>query len=430
MNAIRSILPAVAVLLAPAGSPAAAQAPADDSYGAPLGMIAYYTAASEKDGQISCPSGWTAYQAALGYMILATTDSSQFGVTRGTALSGDLAQPMHSHPMTVKYTIDGHKSWGGSGSSQPYAQSGSYSPTGTSGAGPTGYGFVQYVICQATASIQHDTMPANAVAYFDKAATSGACPSGWGLLNSASGYFIMAGSQNMQIGTPIAGASQNQNGTSNTWWNVNYAFPTHQHASYLTQTYTPPMKNMTKAAMGGGLKAMDNAIEFYATLGSNTGEVVPAIALMTCQKSTGAAAATAGGAAPATPGGAANDFTGIPDSISFYFSSTKGCPPGSATELGAAGSFILGIPNGSNPSLGGYTQGGHVGTPLDDPGSSVPWHVNPVSLPIELGSLTSGHGGGSKTHYAEGGAYTVTGISGPAQIQIPLYPLLLCSKGR
>lgn len=399
---------ALAGILAQGGAfQAAAQTPGSGNSGAPYGMVTYYTATTGQNGLIACPSGWTAYQPALGYMILATTDPTQYGQTQGTAMSGDKAQPAHVHPVTLTAQIDSHESYGGGGSHKPYAQSGSFKTTGVSNTGTTGYGFIQFVICEATTQGVTDTMPLGTVAYFDAGATNSTCPANWGPLNAASGYFVMAGDQGMTIGTPSAGAPQS--GNSN--WNVNTPFPTHTHPSGLVQTLQPPPMGMDEAAMGGSDKAMDNPIQFNATLGANPDPVVPAIAMMICQKSTG----------PNTP-------TGFPPLMSFYYSSTTGCPPNSGPAIGAGGNFVLGIPEGGNPSLPGqYTQGAVIGTPLSgQTGLPGPAHVNPISMTVDIGDNTTKHYG-SATTYAQGGSYTISGYSAPANIQLPYIPLLLCT---
>ncbi|WP_343716645.1 hypothetical protein [Inquilinus sp.] len=404
---------AVAVAAAPLGAGTAmAQAQSNSSNGAPEGMIAYYTASANAGGTVSCPSGWTAYQAAAGYMILATTDSSQFGKTQGKALSGDLAQPMHSHPGSASGHLDGHQSYGGKGKSGPYAQSGNNGPYAlTSGSSPTGYGFIQFVICVATASGVTDTMPTGAIAYFDSTATGGSCPPNWGLLNSDSGYFLIPSPTNGGIGAQSPGDPQPANNGS-TNWNVNEPFPPHTHPSAVFTTFTPPALGMGQPAAGGSDKAMDNPIQWDAELSNNSDPVVPAIALMVCQKQTG----TAQGA-------------GIPSWITFYYSSTTGCPTNTGIVNGASGYFPIGIQEGGNPLDGQMTQGGTVGTYIDLPDPSATSHAHSHSIPsmtVNLGGNTTSYPG-HQTTYAAGGQYQINGgAASDVTIHLPYIPLLLC----
>jgi hypothetical protein len=340
-------------------------------------------------------------------MVLATTDSKQFEQTQGTALSGDLSQPTHTHPFTITASLDEHASSSGSGSHSPLAQSGSHSATGLSDAGTTGYGFIQYVMCESTNQSATDQMPIGSIAYFDTNVTNGGCPSNWGPLNSASGYFIMVGNTSWNIGTPSPGAAQQGNPN----WNVTVPFPTHGHSSNSPMyTFTPPV--MALGGTSGGvshLKSMDNPIDVNATLGQNTEPVVPAIALLVCQKTSGA-----------------SNADGVPTNIAFYYSSTTGCPTGSGPAAGAGGNFPLGIPAGGNPSLGNYyTQGAVLGTPWS-PSNPNPAHSHTLSGTLDLGDLTSPYGG-STTHYATGGSYPVSGSSGSTSIQLPFVQYLLCS---
>jgi hypothetical protein len=401
------ILMLLAVLVQGCAVKPAGQDASSSSNGAPYGMIAYYTATSGQNGIISCPSGWSAFQPALGYMVLATTDPNQFEQTQGTALSGDLSQPTHTHPYSMTANVDYHSSVGGSGKSPPLAQSGTHSLTGVSDAGTTGYGFIQYVMCESINQQATDQMPIGSIAYFDTNVTNGGCPSNWGPLNSANGYFIMAGNPNWNIGTPSPGAAQQGNPN----WNVTVPFPTHGHSSNTPlYTFTPPVVALSSAAMGQHLKSMDNEIDVYATLDSNTEPVVPAIALLVCQKTSGA-----------------SNANGVPTNIAFYFSSTTGCPTGSGPAAGAGGTFPLGIPAGGNPSLGNYeTQGAVLGTPWS-PSTPNPGHTHGVTANLDLGDLSSPYYPGSSTHYAQGGTYTVTGQSGSTSIQLPFVQYLLCS---
>lgn len=413
MRTLRLIsgLLAVAVAAAPLGArPAMAQAPSSSNNGAPEGMIAYYTATANGGGTVSCPGGWTAYQTATGYMILATTDSNQVGKTQGQALSGDLAQPLHSHPGSASAHLDGHESWGGSGRSGPYAHSGNNGPYGfTSGAGTTGYGFMQLVLCEATTPGLTDTMPQGAIAYFDATVTSGNCPTNWGPATPNSGYFLMPSPTNGGIGNPSPGDPQN----GSTKWDVTQTFPTHTHPSAVFATIQPPPMGMNKPATGGSDKAMDNPVPFSAELSANTDPVVPAIALLTCQKQTG----TATGA-------------GIASWITYYYSSTTGCPTGSGIVGGASGYFPIGIPEGGNPLNGQYTQEGTIGNPLNliNISSTPHTHNHPIPYITPNLGLNTTEYYGTTTTYAQGGSnWTISGTSSTVAINLPYMPLLLCT---
>lgn len=375
----------------------------------PAGLVAYYTQAGTPS-TLTCPTGWSQYQPGQGRVILGTTVPGEVGTTNnGTVPTQDGEAPPHAHPFSASWNLNTSKSKGGSGSNQPFAASGSQSQNNgsmTQGGGP-GYGFIQFLVCESPTPSTGDNTPVGTVAYF----TTQSCPANWQPQPSLNGVFPMPVAPNGPV-------SQTFNYTSPGWHitsSTANSFPTHTHSpttnSAQMPVFTMQVQTVNRNGIDSGAKASTASVQISVTAQANTTDVLPAVALLACQKTEGSGSGA-----------------GIPIGMGLFYSSPNTCPVnGWNPAVGAPGNLILGI-SGSN-QLGSqqFTQGLPIGASVT-PGTN-PGHTHPVSVTANLGGNTSNHGSGD-TQFAKGGNNTSSvGQTGDTAIAIPYVALLLCQVG-
>jgi len=380
---------------------AGAQSSSTPTSAVPAGMVAYYTQPTT-GANLQCPTGWNQYQPGQYRLIMATTNPSEFLVTNnGTPISQDQQSPQHSHPFAASWDIDDHASKPGSGSTKPFASAGSNNTTGTSNTGNTGYGFIQYLVCESPSTSNSDQVPYGALAFFDTTVTNpttnGGCPTNWSPVPQLDGFFLMPVAPNAQIGNTYNGPG----------WNIN-SFPTHQHPIATIGSFPLTVLGLDRGEGTSYVKTMANPVPVSVALGSNTTAVLPAIAMAICAK---------------TGSGTGN---GLPAGISLFYSQTSSCPGSNwGLAIGAPGRLIIGIGGNATTGVGSFTQGGTTGNSITTLGAN-PAHTHQVTVTADVGENTSSHDQGSETNYGKGGSYSVTGTSGSATIAIPYATFLLC----
>jgi hypothetical protein len=138
-------------------------------------MVAFFPIESEV-----CPTGWSEYKPAKGYLIRGTDNTSLIGAQKGDAIH-DAQAPLHQHKLddTLPLRRIGNNIFGG-----PHQRittievSVNGSTSHSDGAMP----YVQYLTCQEDKPAVHEPslsifLPKNTVQWF----TGGACPTGWAL---------------------------------------------------------------------------------------------------------------------------------------------------------------------------------------------------------------------------------------------------------
>jgi len=359
----------------------------------PPGMVAYYTAPGNP-ATLDCPSGWGQYSNGQGRLILGTIDGTEANTTNdGYQVTADGQAPVHDHPFTATWTLQKQTSVGGSGSYSGFASSGNKSGAGTAGAGGIGYGYIQYLVCesQATGSTG-DEVPANTIGYF----TSSTCPANWEPQPTLAGYFPMPAAPNGPVGQLFNGPG----------WNIS-SFPTHTHSNATVATFWVQTLGVQYNGVASGAKATHDSVPISAQLQANGEAVLPAVALLVCQKQ------------------AVGSGNGIPAGLSLFYSVAYACPEtGWGPAVGSPGFLVLGIPGSNGSGSGEFTQGLAIGTPITQ-GGALPSHTHPISITADLGNNTTAEQSGSD-YYGKGGNYTAYGTTSAATVAVPYVALLMC----
>ncbi|MGO4726952.1 MULTISPECIES: hypothetical protein [unclassified Inquilinus] len=372
-----------------------AQAQSSTTNNTPAGMVAYYTAPGNPT-TLDCPADWTQYQDGQGRLILGTTVAGEVGTKSNAAQpTADGQVPTHQHPFTATWNLNKQKSVGGSGQYKPFASSGGQSGGGTSGWGDSGYGFIQFLVCSSTTSTG-DEVPVNTIGYF----TTQTCPANWSPQTTLNGYFPLPVAPNGPVSS-----TYNAPG-----WHVG-SFPTHTHPNATVASFAVQKLGVQYSGIASGAKASTDSVPVSAQLQANTTDVLPAVALLVCQKTQGSGTGS-----------------GVPSGISLFYSQANSCPVSTwGPAVGAPGYLILGISGSTSTGAGSFSQGLPIGSPLT-PGGTNPGHTHPISITADLGENTTGGTSGT-VYYGMGGNYTATGTTSSATIAVPYVALLLCQAG-
>jgi hypothetical protein len=382
------------LLAAPPGAWAQSAPAATTTNNVPVGMVAYYTAPGNPT-TLDCPADWAQYTNGQGRLILGTTVPSEVGTMSNAAVpTADGQAPTHQHPFTANWSLSKQTSVGGSGPYKPFASSGNQSGGGMSGWGDSGYGFIQFLVCSSTTSTG-DQVPVNTIGYF----TTQTCPANWSPQTTLNGYFPMPVAPNGPVST-----TYNAPG-----WHVG-SFPTHTHPSATVASFAVQPLGVQYNGIASGAKASHNSVPITAQLQANTTDVLPAVALLVCQKTQGSGTGS-----------------GVPSGISLFYSQPNTCPVGSwGPTVGAPGLLLLGISGSTSLGPGSFTQGLIIGSSVT-PGSN-PSHNHPISITANLGNNSTDEQPGSD-YYGQGGDYTANGTTSSATIAVPYVALLLCQAG-
>ncbi|MGH7003902.1 MAG: hypothetical protein ACREIP_08145 [Alphaproteobacteria bacterium] len=396
--------------------PTAAQA--DD--GAPAGMVAYFTQAAEAHGNARCPSGWEEATQAQGRLILGVSDPSRSGLETGNALSNGEV-PTHVHGYNGTATVPGLEDDGSAvyldtvdGNNQQLTGTDDYPISGTTLAADLGYPFIQFLVCEKQPANSADTLPIESIAFFDTQAsfdTQAGCPSNWGALNSANGFFLLpvepipAGQREWEIGKTV-----------NTAWTVDpksnppVQEPTHDHGDIdpsvtlhsttgsVNTYYSPPLGASNQASVNVTIEANDNT----------SAPILPVVTLLVCQKNSSGQ----------TGAGSGHD---LPRGMTFFYSG-ESCPDGTVIPPGASARFVIGISEAGS-------QGTSLGGSPMQPGEMSRSHSHEVhgsfSMNIDRATVVE-NTIDTQEAYAVDLAHEFTDRTTKEEVALPFMPLLMC----
>jgi len=379
---VLSGLMAVAVVVGGVLGAAATSAPAQ---GLPQHMVTYMTGPS----QTQCPANWNEAAYAQGRLILGTTDGSKVQAVAGIPAS-NAQPPQHVHAFTVTGTIAAGSNsslpTSGVGVNIPRGAGGDVNSSGTTQATPIPLPFIQFLVCEQTATPSLDSAPYGTVAFFN----ASTCPNNWGALGQADGRFLLPAFAGVKPGYA----------TSTAWDPANP--PTHTHglqASFGTQSaeYEAFPGNWVEFASQGT----------YGVTGTtaSAGPVLPFVSLLVCEKA------------------AMGNSEGVPLGTSIFFGA-QNCPDGWGVTIGANGRFVMGI--GGNGTQGATFGSGPIG-----PGQTSVQHdhgfsgmVSPPASAYPGGPTRVGYG---RQPYVTTAGNGYGGTSSAATTQLPYLVMQSCT---
>jgi hypothetical protein len=137
MHSLRTVLVAVALLLAPATLGAALAADTT-----PTGMVAFFMVDTER-----CPTGWRVPDLARGRIFVGTGAGTGVGVTANEAMR-DGQPPRHKHDVKLTFDLKSKSIAATAGDNEQGAHSGKRSFDASTAEAESGWAFTQLVACE------------------------------------------------------------------------------------------------------------------------------------------------------------------------------------------------------------------------------------------------------------------------------------------
>jgi hypothetical protein len=339
----------------------------------------------------ACPSAWTKHVPAEGRLLVATTQSSEVGVSVGNPLlTVDI--PGHLHDYAFNATIPNHSGITGLSSccNETPAAAGQVELSGGTDATSIDLPLIAYPACLYDTledPLDGDPFPAGAVLFFERTS----CPPGWEAYSAAAGRAI----------APLSGGSTPGN-------TVGEALASGQsivHGHTLSGDISVATASIAASSGGNTDSGAQGSAPFTGDAQDSDSEL-PYLQALSCRKIDDAA----------TPSSSEDE---IPAGTLAYFEALV-CPAGWAAAVQSEGRFMLGL---MDAALAGDENSSTSLTPGENRTHSHDFSGT-VNLPFNEVALASGCcmdiGGSGDTSYA--------GTSSSSASGLPFIELLACAK--